>query len=200
SPQTIFAMQVPRVAGAARARGHRRCFRLPSTRISVCVLCTRHQGKLDMRSRPRRIWSVVPVFVLSLASAAAAASPSGVLDPLIRPRAALLLGQSRVVVLARDAASLAPLALLIQQLGGTLGRPLGIINGRAATVPNTALNVLAGNGLVRHIALDRRIVGAMERTGPTTGATAARQEFGLDGSGIAVAVIDSGITPWHDDL
>ena len=40
----------------------------------------------------------------------------------------------------------------------------------------------------------------MERTGPTVGATAVRSELGLDGSGVGVAVIDSGITPWHDDL
>jgi len=40
----------------------------------------------------------------------------------------------------------------------------------------------------------------MERTGRTIGATAVRQELGYDGSGVGVAVIDSGITPWHDDL
>jgi serine protease AprX len=40
----------------------------------------------------------------------------------------------------------------------------------------------------------------MERTGATIGATVARQQFGYDGSGIVVAVIDSGITSWHDDL
>src|SRR5207245_4738534 len=32
------------------------------------------------------------------------------------------------------------------------------------------------------------------------GATAVRNELGVDGTGVGVAVIDSGITPWHDDL
>src|SRR5207237_5467944 len=41
---------------------------------------------------------------------------------------------------------------------------------------------------------------AMERTGATIGATAVRQEAGYDGSGVGVAVIDSGVTSWHDDL
>src|SRR5262249_40050378 len=89
---------------------------------------------------------------------------------------------------------------LIQLLGGVLGRPLPLINGRAATVPNLSLIALANNPFVQHIALDRLIAGAMERTGPATGATAARQEFGLDGSGVGVAVIDSGIPAWHDGL
>ena len=34
----------------------------------------------------------------------------------------------------------------------------------------------------------------------TIGATLARQQFGLTGKGVGVAVIDSGITSWHDDL
>src|SRR5439155_9519948 len=44
------------------------------------------------------------------------------------------------------------------------------------------------------------IAGATERTGATIGATAVRSDFGYDGTGVGVAVIDSGITPWHDDL
>ena len=40
----------------------------------------------------------------------------------------------------------------------------------------------------------------MERTGRTIGAAAVRQELGYDGTGVGVAVIDSGVTPWHDDL
>jgi serine protease AprX len=125
---------------------------------------------------------------------------AGVLDPLLSPKASLVFGSSRVVVVARDAASLSIVNQLIQLLGGTLGRSLPIINGRAATVPNIALKTLALSTAVQHISLDRLIVGALERTGATTGAAAVRESLGLDGSGIGVAVIDSGITGWHDDL
>ena len=36
--------------------------------------------------------------------------------------------------------------------------------------------------------------------GATIGSTAIRQYTGYDGYGVGVAVIDSGVTPWHDDL
>ena len=69
-----------------------------------------------------------------------------------------------------------------------------------ADVPNISLPLLANSPLVKRVALDRLILGATERTGATVGATAVRQATGYDGSGVGVAVIDSGITPWHDDL
>jgi serine protease AprX len=40
----------------------------------------------------------------------------------------------------------------------------------------------------------------MERTSSTIGTTALRQALGYDGAGVGVAIIDSGITSWHDDL
>ena len=40
----------------------------------------------------------------------------------------------------------------------------------------------------------------LQLTGATVGATLARQMYGYDGTGITVAVIDSGVTPRHDDL
>ena len=122
------------------------------------------------------------------------------LDLLLQQRASLLIGESRVIVRAVDAASSVLVASLIQLAGGTLGRSLPIIDGQVASVPNISLPALAGNPLVQHLSLDRVIVGAMERTGPTVGATAVRQQSGYDGSGVGVAVIDSGSTAWHDDL
>jgi len=122
------------------------------------------------------------------------------LDPLLLQRASLLTGQSKVVITAADGASMTAVRLLVQTLGGINGRTLGVINGTAATLPNLKLNLLAASGLVKHVALDRVIAGANERTGLTTGATAIRQQLGVDGTGVTVAVIDSGIYAAHADF
>jgi serine protease AprX len=136
------------------------------------------------------------------ASARLDASPAWFLrlDPLLQQRAARLTGRSTIIVRAIDAQSLGLVLPIIQQIGGTLGRPLPIINGQVADVPNPSLFILASNPLVQRLSLDRLIVGANERTGATVGATAVRQDLGYDGAGVGVAVIDSGVTSWHDDL
>jgi len=121
------------------------------------------------------------------------------LDAVLQRRAGSI-GRSRVIVAAADAASLDYLTAVVLGVGGTPGRRLPIINALAATVPNTALAPLSNSGAVRRLSFDRPAAGAMERTGATIGAPYVRQELGLDGAGIGVAVIDSGVTPWHDDL
>jgi serine protease AprX len=105
-------------------------------------------------------------------------------------------------VILRTAApeSLADVLPAIEQAGGRIGRRLPIINGVVLTISGNALDGLARNPLVEQVSLDRAAYGAMERTGVTIGATAIRQQLGYDGSGIGVAVIDSGVTMWHDDL
>ena len=144
--------------------------------------------------------SVALVLLVSAVAAPSGAQISPKLDPLLSPYISLFTGQSPIVVTATDRASLDAVASLIQLLGGSLSRQLPIIDGQAATVPNSSLLALAGSDLVRHVALDRLIVSAMERTGNTVGATAVRQELGLDGSGVRIAVIDSGVAPGEDDL
>ena len=101
---------------------------------------------------------------------------------------------------ATSSQTLGLLAPLIQQLGGVLGRQLPIIDAQVADIPTASLLALAASNAVQRIALDRAAVGTLERTGAVVGATAARQMFGYDGTGITVAVVDSGVTPAHDDL
>lgn len=121
------------------------------------------------------------------------------LDPLIASSLSKS-GESRIIVQATSLSALADITALITTVGGTAGRELPIVNGRAATLPNAAVLTLAASTLVRRIAFDRLLLDSTERTAATIGATAVRQQLGLDGAGIGVAVIDSGVTSWHNDL
>jgi serine protease AprX len=144
--------------------------------------------------------SVIVCALVATGTSVDAQTPSSKLGALLQPRTSSLTGRSRVIVRAVNAASLPLVTFLIRQLGGVPGRQLSILDAIAADVPNTALTPLAGNGLVRSLALDRVVRGSMDATTATVGATSVRQELGYDGAGIGVAVIDSGVTTWHDDL
>jgi serine protease AprX len=143
----------------------------------------------------------VLVFTTAFASSAAAQSALlRKLDPVGSARAMLSSGRSRVIISAPDATSLSFLAPVVQWSGGQLKRSLPLVNGVAVDLPNASLAALAASPLVSHIAIDRLVVGSMERTGATVGATAVRQELGYDGTGVGVAIIDSGAAASVDDL
>jgi serine protease AprX len=88
----------------------------------------------------------------------------------------------------------------VRKHGTKVGRKLGIINGRAAMVQNSVLKRLADHPGVKSIHHDRSTNGQMNRTAVTVGARAVQWEMGFTGAGVGVAVVDSGITSWHDDL
>jgi serine protease AprX len=143
-------------------------------------------------------------FMTTFASSASAQFvPPGWLKKLDAPgqqRAVQVNGRSRVIITGSDPASPSILALPIQLLGGQVKRTLASANGIAVDLPNGALSILANSPWVSHISIDRVVAGAMERTGATVGATAVRQDLGYDGSGVGVAIIDSGASAWVDDL
>jgi serine protease AprX len=88
----------------------------------------------------------------------------------------------------------------IKSAGGKSGRRLGNIKARAGSMPNALLKRLADDPKVKRIHKDREAEASVARTAATTGALTARLQYGYTGAGIGVAVIDSGITSWHNDL
>lgn len=107
---------------------------------------------------------------------------------------------ARVIVQMAPGHAPAELNPVVAALGGTIGRTLDIINASVVDLPARAIPALADHPLVAHVSLDRLVAGTMERTSATIGATAIHDRLGYDGSGVGVAIIDSGVTPWHDDL
>ena len=77
---------------------------------------------------------------------------------------------------------------------------LGIINGQVLDLPNNVLRQLEARPEIFRIHYDRPTAAHNFRTSVTTGARAVQQGLGFTGAGIGVAVIDSGITGWHNDL
>ncbi|MDP2054592.1 MAG: S8 family serine peptidase [Acidobacteriota bacterium] len=88
----------------------------------------------------------------------------------------------------------------IAAAGGKGGRRLGIIRGRAGRMPNALLKRLANDPKVKRIHRDRETEAYLARTVAAIGAKNVHAQYGYNGAGVGVAVIDSGITPWHDDL
>jgi serine protease AprX len=88
----------------------------------------------------------------------------------------------------------------VKKRGGRVGRRLGLINGMVVELPNKVLRNLAHHPAVERIIWDRPLDGAMNRVAVTVGARAVQASYGYTGAGIGVAVIDSGVTSWHDDL
>jgi serine protease AprX len=119
------------------------------------------------------------------------------LDRELRSRARTSGGHSRVIVRLNPGASA---DIAVRGLRGTVGRHLASVGGQVADVPDTSLTELARLPGVSGVSLDRRITGTMERTGATIGSTWVRESLGFDGTGIGIAVIDSGVANWHDDL
>ena len=144
---------------------------------------------------------ILATLLASFASAAFAAGrpdgPVSKLDRELQQRAQAPRGHSRVILRLAPGTD-ADLAIL--GVRGTLGRRLASVGGQVADVPDSALDALSKVPGVSGISADRSVQGTLERTGATIGATYVRDTLGLDGTGVGVAIIDSGVANWHDDL
>jgi serine protease AprX len=80
------------------------------------------------------------------------------------------------------------------------GGTLGLINGQELELSANQLAKLAALPSVFRIHHNRSIGRDNYRTSVTVGARTVRESLGYTGAGIGIAVIDSGITTWHDDL
>jgi serine protease AprX len=109
-------------------------------------------------------------------------------------------GQGRSSVIVR----LAPGATLPNDfrkyVQGRKTSTLDLIGGIVLDLPDNVLAKLAGHGSVFQVHHNRAVTSSNYRTAVTVGARAVNELMGLTGKGVGVAVIDSGITTFHDDL
>ena len=122
------------------------------------------------------------------------------LDPALARAAGQLKGRSRVIV----EFSGTPDPRAITESGGVAGRGLqgsgAGTRAQAAEINNFSLATLASDPRVARIIPDRGVFATLERTSSAIGLELARRHSDLTGRGIGVAIIDSGVTAWHDDL
>jgi len=103
-------------------------------------------------------------------------------------------GLIRVIIQTKGPAS-GSLQRAIGSGGGKVGRSLGSGSGFVADLPPELVRVLAGRTDVLHISPDRVVRGNLDLEAQATGAYLARNTTSLDGRGIGVAIVDSGIAP-----
>jgi serine protease AprX len=77
---------------------------------------------------------------------------------------------------------------------------LDLIDAYVLEMPDRALNLVAQQPSVRSAHFDRPIWASDYLSTHTTAADAVWDSLGYTGKGVGVAVIDSGISSWHDDL
>ena len=141
--------------------------------------------------------ALLAAFVPGAAFGAPAGDDQGKLDHELRARAHSARGSSRVILRLQPGVSA---DTAIRGLRGTVGRRLASVGGQVAYLPDSALLALTRVPGLIDISLDRRVHGTLERTGATVGAGWVRDTLGYDGTGVGIAIIDSGVANWHDDL
>ncbi len=120
---------------------------------------------------------------------------AGKADSVLAPKLlAHALRGSEPVILKTGGALTAAQEAQLRALGADITRHLSFINSVAATVPARNLAKVAALPFVTHLSSDGKVKKCDEFTVGSSGAGTAYTQYGLDGTGIGVAVVDSGVT------
>jgi len=87
----------------------------------------------------------------------------------------------------------------VKKHGGSFKKNFRSVKGGLFSVRAAELDALANDPDVAYISPNRSLSGAADYFVQTVGADIAQRSYDLDGSGVGIAVIDSGVSP-HDDL
>jgi serine protease AprX len=140
-------------------------------------------------------------FVCGLAGAEGGARPADKddkLDAMLAERARAASGSSRVIIQTREGTDAAS---LVGECHGSAGRRFATFSARVAEVPDSCLLQLAAHPDVVAVSFDRQVSGALQGSvRATVGAAWVAEHLGVDGTGIGVAIVDSGVAATHDDL
>src|SRR6266571_4617796 len=110
------------------------------------------------------------------------------------------------LVVSLDGADPAFVANRVKELGGVVRKYFRHVDQMLVVLPLESVGALSEVQGIDYIAPDRALAGVASQLETTTGASLAYSlgglttTSGLDGSGVTVAVLDSGIDPNHSDL
>lgn len=163
--------------------------------------CTRsfRAARPDSTSSRLRWPAIAALALIALAlpsTGQAAGSRYRKLDPELNRRATYAGARKSQVVLRLQPGTVLPPAL--QQY--VKGRRLALIDAYVLDVPDAVLSSLESLPQVASAHQDRIAWAADYLSNRATGADRVAQQLGFTGAGVGVAVIDSGIATWHDDL
>jgi serine protease AprX len=144
--------------------------------------------------------SAPALFTIHPTLSATAPSGGAVVDPALTSYRT-----GTVPVIVQKTSDDAAVEAAVIRLGGTITRPLPIVDGFAAAVPARALEAIAGLPGVRVISLDRRVLvaegggnGANHSVYPKVVRSNDVNSAGNKGQGVTVAVVDTGVAPVAD--
>jgi serine protease AprX len=164
-------------------------------------------------------WHKLSLIIITSVLIASMLAPAAFLRQETHSRAHPLLAQlasedpdQMLVVIIQPQTNLANVEMMVDQLGGVVTKNISMINAIAATLSAQSALTLADNPNIRWVSLDapvekskRRPINDNESIDPVPQnyfldslGVRSLWDMGLQGQGISVAVIDSGITPEKD--